>query len=169
MANERRPGRAADGDLGAFPIRGPLPYLPLTEGELQSARLGPFRPAVTWYHRTGEAQAASAAWQGLIPSCWVGGDGCCVFGDNNRDSGSAHRGDWVLEIRSSALAEQQKAWWVPAAAISGAWHRGVFHGADDLRRRGRPLLDPSGSCNCELAAHCAEEIARWRETADALP
>jgi hypothetical protein len=151
--------------VGAFPIRGPLVYLPLTEAEVRSARSGPFRPATVWYHRTAEAQAASAAWQGLIPSCWVGGDGCCVFGVDDPDGGSGYRGDWVLEIHSSALPEEQKAWWVPPVAIRGAWHDGVFHDADDLRSRGWPLLAPSGSCACELAVVVAEEIAAWRAMA----
>ena len=155
--------------LGAFPIRGPLVYLRLTEAEVRAARGGPFRPVVVWYHRTDEAQAASAAWQGLIPSCWVGGDGCCVFGVEDRTGGGTFRGDWVLEIRSRALPEQQKAWWVPAAAIVGAWHDDVFYDADELRRRGRPLLDAAGSCACDLASVVAEEVAAWRETVLALP
>lgn len=157
------------GNLGAFPIRGPLTYLPLTEAEVRVARDGPFRPSVVWYHRTDDAQAASAAWQGLIPSCWVGGDGCCVFGVDERDGASAFRGDWILEIRSSALPAQQKAWWVPAAAIRGAWHEGVFCDAGELRERGGPLLNPANSCGCELSAVVAEEIAAWRETVLALP
>ena len=148
--------------FGAFPVHGPLTYLPLTEAEVRAARSGPFRSPVVWYHRTGEAEAASAAWQGLIPSCWVGGDGCCVFGVEDPAAGSRLRGDWVLEIVSPALPEQQKAWWVPPAAIRGAWYAGVYHYADDLRLRGRPLLDPPGSCACELATVVAEEIARWR-------
>jgi hypothetical protein len=151
--------------FGAFPVRGPLTYLPLTQAEIRAARSGPFRCPVAWYHRTGEAEAASAAWQGLIPSCWVGKDGCCVFGVDGRDAGSRLRGDWVLEIVSSALPEQQKAWWVPPAAIRGAWHDGVFHEADDLRSRGGPLLHPAGSCSCELAAVVAEEVACWRALA----
>lgn len=150
--------------LGAFPIRGPLVYLPLTESDVRAARAAFFRPSVTWYHRTDEAQAASAAWQGLIPSCWVGGDGCCVFGVDDRGGGSSYRGDWVLEIYSPALPEQQKAWWVPAAAVRGGWHVGAFYDADDLRRRGGPLLKPTGSCACDLAAVVAEEVAAWRET-----
>lgn len=150
--------------LGAFPIRGPLVYLPLTEVGVRAARASSFRSPVIWYHRTEEAQAASAAWQGLIPSCWVGGDGCCVFGVDDRGGGGSYRGDWALEIYSPALPEQQKAWWVPAVAVRGAWHDGTFYDANDLRRRGRPLLNPSGACACALAAVVAEEVACWRET-----
>jgi hypothetical protein len=72
------------------------------------------------------------------------------------------RGDWVLEVHSRALPEQQKAWWVPVSAISGAWHSGVFYKAADLRERGGPMVAPADSCTCELAELVAEQVALWR-------
>jgi hypothetical protein len=146
--------------LGAFPIRGPLTYLRLTPAEVQEALAGPYRLPTVWFHMTHQAEAASAAWQGLIPSCWVGGDGCCVFGADRPDA-SALRGDWVLEICSRALPEQQRAWWVPAAAIRGGWHADVFYGRAALRELGPPLLSPTGSCACELTRLVAEQVGFW--------
>lgn len=149
--------------LGAFPVRGPITYLDLTIAEAREALGGPYRPITTWFHQTDRAEAASAAWQGLIPSCWVGGDGCCVFGDDSRENASPFRGDWIVEVRSCALPEQQKAWWVPPAQIVGAWSDGVFYTRDELRGVGSPLLAPSGGCACELTELVAEQVALWRK------
>jgi hypothetical protein len=149
--------------LGAFPILGPLTYLPLTPAEVRGALAGPYRPPTAWFHTTSQPEAASAAWQGLIPSCWVNGDGCCVFG-TDRAEPNAFRGDWTLEILSCGLPEQQTAWWVPPAAIRGAWHAGVFYNVAELRMLGPPLLAPTGSCACELAELVAEQVALWRPT-----
>jgi hypothetical protein len=99
-----------------------------------------------------------------MPSCWVGRDGCCVFGSDRLDAASALRGDWVLEICSRALPEQQKAWWVPAAAIRGGWHADVFYDRAALRELGPPLLAPTGSCACELTMLVAEQVELWRQT-----
>jgi hypothetical protein len=124
---------------------------------------------LVWYHQTSAREAASAGWQGLIPSCWVGGDGCCVFGVDSRDEVSPYRGDWLVEIHSRALPEQQKAWWVPAYAIRGAWHDGTFHGPAELRELGPPLLNPTGICACDLGELVAEQVVLWRPTVVALP
>lgn len=151
--------------VGAFPLRGPITYLAnLTVVEAREALMGAYLPMTTWFHQTGRAEAASAAWQGLIPSCWVGGDGCCVFGDDNRDTVSPFRGDWVVEVRSRALPEQQKAWWVPSAQIIGAWSDDIFYPPDALRALGPALLNPTGTCACDLAELVAEQVALWRET-----
>ena len=136
--------------LGAFPVGGPITYLELSVADARAALGGPHWPITTWFHQTGRAEAASAAWQGLIPSCWVGGDGCCVFGDDSREKAFPFRGEWILEVRSRPLPEQQKAWWVPAEQIVGDWNEGVFYMPDELRAIGRPLLTSSGSCACEL-------------------
>lgn len=149
--------------LGAFPFRGPITYLEMSLADVRSALGGPHRPTTTWFHQTGRAEAASAAWQGLIPSCWVGGDGCCIFGEDSRESVSPFRGDWMLEMRSRALPEQQKAWWVPPQQIIGAWNDGVFYGPAELRELGPPLLAPSGGCACELADLVAQQVALWRK------
>ena len=102
---------------------------------------------------------------GLIPSCWVGNDGCCVFGVDDRSGRSAgYRGDRPLEVQSPALPEQQKAWWVPPAAIRGAWHAGVFFDAVELRRRGGPLLNPKRLVRLRARfLVVAEEFAAWRQ------
>jgi hypothetical protein len=150
--------------LGAFPLRGPITYLHLTATEVREALLGLYPATTTWFHQTAAAEAASAAWQGLIPSCWVGGDGCCVFGDDRRQPASPYRGDWILEIQSPALPEQQKAWWVPAAQVVGAWHDDVFYSAAELRELGSPLLSPTGTCACDLADLVGKQVALWRTT-----
>jgi hypothetical protein len=149
--------------LGAFPVRGPITYLELTVSEAREALEGPRRPITTWFHQTGRAEAASAASQGLIPSCWVGGDGCCVFGDDSRESASPFRGDWILEIRSRTLPEQQKAWWVAPQQIVGGWNDDAFYTPEELRALGPPLLSPGGTCACELAELVAEQVALWRK------
>jgi hypothetical protein len=157
--NSRRPEQ-----LGAFPLRGPVTYLHLTVTEVREALRGPYPATTTWFHQTDEAEAASAVWQGLIPSCWVGGDGCCVFGDDRRQPASPYRGDWILEVQSPALPEQQRAWWVPPARIVGSWHDGGFYSATELRELGPPLLRPTGTCGCDLAELVGEQVALWRMT-----
>jgi hypothetical protein len=144
---------------GAFPALGPLTYLPLDLAAVRAALDGDYERPRTWFHATNEAAARSAAVQGLLPSCWVGGD-CCVFGHDETER--ARRGDWLLEIRSPALPGQLKAWWVPPQAVRGAWHRGRFVGRNELRQGAVALYAVHGSCDCELAALTVEQVARWR-------
>jgi hypothetical protein len=145
---------------GAFPALGPLTYLHLDLAAARAALDGDYERERTWFHATNEASARSAAVQGLLPSCWVGGDCCCVFGHDEPDQ--ARRGDWLLEIRSPALPGQLKAWWVPPQAVRGAWHRGRFVDRHELCQGAVALYAPQGSCDCELAALTVEQVARWR-------
>jgi hypothetical protein len=145
---------------GAFPELGPLTYLFLSAAEVRAALGGVFGREAVWFHATDEVAARSAALQGLLPSCWVGGDCCCVFGHDDR--ARTRRGQWLLEIHSLALPGQLKAWWVPPQAIRGAWHGGAFIPADELRRGAVALAEPDGSCDCDLAALTTEQIALWR-------
>lgn len=151
-------------DRGAFPALGPLTYLHLDSAEVSAALESEAGPECIWYHATDEASARSAALQGLVPSCWRGGDCCCIFGQDERLENA--RRPWLLEIRSPALPGQLKAWWVPAYAIQGAWHRGQFISVAELRQGATALADPAGSCECNLAALTREQVARWREAAE---
>jgi hypothetical protein len=147
-------------DRGAFPALGPLTYLHLREDEVRAALAGDFGGERVWFHATDEAAARSAALQGLVPSCWLGGDCCCVFGHDER--AESRRGQWLLEILSPALPGQLKAWWVPPEAIRGAWHHGKFVAADALREGAVALADPDGGCECDLAPLTVEQVALWR-------
>lgn len=146
---------------GAFSLSGPITYLAGSCAEVEQLLAANYPASTTWFHGTSRSAAVSACWQGLIPSCWCGGDSCCVFGVDSLDT-VAPRHDWVLEIHSPALPGQLKAWWVPPHAIRGAWHRGLFTPAETLREMGAPRLEPSG-CSCELAAKTLEEIGVWRK------
>lgn len=147
-------------DRGAFSALGPLTYLHLSEDEVRAALSGEFGRERVWFHATDEASARSAALQGLVPSCWRGGDCCCVFGHDERVDN--RRGRWLLEIRSAALPGQLKAWWVPPDAIRGAWYDGRFVEAAELRREAVGVAEPDGSCECDLASLTAEQVALWR-------
>jgi hypothetical protein len=98
----------------------------------------------------------------LVPSCWYGGDCCCVCGYDARNQVPAHRGEWVLEIYSRAYDGQAKAWWVPPQAIRGAWNLGVFYEAAELRERGGPLLTNVAGCACNLAPLTLKQGQLWR-------
>jgi hypothetical protein len=152
---------------GAFPRLGPLTYLFLSEAEVRAALGGEYGEERLWFHATDEAAARSAALQGLLPSCWLGGDCCCVFGHDDREQ--ARRGEWLLEILSPALPGQLKAWWVPPEAIRGAWHHGAFVPAAELRQNAVPLCGPSTACECDLGRLTAEQVSRWRASAANLP
>jgi hypothetical protein len=117
-----------------------------------------------WYHATHESAARAACRQGLIPSCWTGGDSCCVFGYDKMEDIPVHRGEWVIEVRSRALDSQLKAWWVPVGAITGVWLRGTFLSVEQIRVSITSLAQPTGNCICELSALTAFETSRWRET-----
>ncbi len=149
---------------GTFPSIGPVTYLPLAPHEVRDLMKGEPPIERTWFHATHERAARAACRQGLIPSCWTGGDSCCVFGYDDMDQIPIHRGEWVLEVLSHALESQLKAWWVPATAISGVWRRGRFTRADALRVPSSWLSAPSGSCACDLADLTTTQIKRWRTT-----
>jgi hypothetical protein len=150
---------------GAFPALGPVTYLPIGEDEVEAALLTPAPEEQTWFHATNEYAARAACRQGLIPSCWVGGDSCCVFGYDTRGDIPAYRGEWVLEIRSHALASQLKAWWVPVNAIRRIWTRGEALLPSAVAARAVRLASPKG-CDCELAGQTKAQIERWRATWD---
>jgi hypothetical protein len=158
------PATFGNSDAGAFPLAGPLTYLrvPLAEIRdcLQSAE---FAPVSIWFHATSEHAARAAAAEGLIPSCWCGGDSCCVFGHSSFDEMPRwRRQDWVVEIESRALPGQLRAWWVPPQAIRGVWHDGQFFGRDELEARSGVAELVSESCPCDLHGLTSEQIARWR-------
>jgi hypothetical protein len=154
---------------GAFPRDRPLTYLHLTEAEVRALRAQAPPPEVTWFHATSEEAACAAALYGLVPSCWRGGDSCCVFGYSFREEiPLRRRRDWIVEVHSRALPGQLKAWWVPPQAIHGAWHHDRFHPATDLRERAAEIPEVRQQCGCDLALVTAEEIARWRQVAAML-
>jgi len=150
--------------VGAFSLSGPATVLATSEEELRALMRANFPAVSVWFHGTNRAAAASAAWQGLVPSCWCGGDNCCVFGEAHRAAVAPHH-DWVIDIRSAALPGQLKAWWVPPQFIEGAWNEGHFYGPDDLRAMGGPLLRPVG-CRCELAGATATQLKDWRRAVE---
>src|SRR4051812_39332423 len=130
---------------------------------------GEYASLSRWYHATTEAAATSAAWQGLVPGCWQGGDCCCVCGYDSLDEVPVHRSEWILEIYSRAYDGQAKAWWVPPQAIRGAWNRGAFYEATELRERGEPLLGEVDGCVCNLADLTLEQARLWRAQLAQVP
>lgn len=153
-----------DSDAGAFPLAGPLTYLRADFAEIREhLESAEFAPVSIWFHATSEHAARAAAVEGLVPSCWCGGDSCCVFGRSSLNEVPRwRRADWVVEIESRALPGQLKAWWVPPQAIRGAWHEGQFFTREDLVARSG-LADAVGeSCPCDLHELTREQIARWR-------
>jgi hypothetical protein len=150
---------------GAFPALGPVTYLPMAEDEVAAALVTPAPEERTWFHATNEDAARAACRQGLIPSCWVGGDSCCVFGYERCGDIPAYRGEWVLEIRSHALSSQLKAWWVPATTIRRVWKNGEPLSPATLAALAVQLASPKG-CDCELAGQTRVQIERWRRTWD---
>jgi hypothetical protein len=150
---------------GAFPTVGPVPYLFLSETEVRAASAsGPFPPETNWIHATYPDRLASVLREGLIPSCWWGGDSCAVFGFDRPDEvPMCRRDDWLLEVRSRALPGSVKAWWVPPTAIQRLWrggqpvsiHEGLMQGVP----AGPPIQD---GCSCDLAEIVREQQAGWR-------
>lgn len=150
-------------DLGVLPAEGPLPYLPENERPVRERFAGELPTAVrTWWHVTWEPMPALAARQGLIPSCWRGGDCCVVFGHDERFESSPAKGDVVIEVRSRALSGQLKALWVPWWCIVGAWRGEQFISAERLREEPAELVDPTTGCGCGLSAYMHEQQALWR-------
>src|SRR5436853_444325 len=139
-------------DLGVLPAEGPVPYLP-EEGRPAAERFATVKPTAvrTWFHATWEPMPAVASRQGLIPSCWRGGDCCVVFGHDERVEPSPLKGDVIIEVRSRALPGQLKCLWVPWWCIVGAWREGAFVPAERLRDEPVELLDLTAGCGCELS------------------
>jgi hypothetical protein len=153
--------------LGAFPKIGPVVYLDISEDSIREAlESGPYPAETTWLHATYSDRLPLIARTGLIPSCWWGGDSCAIFGVRRRqDLGLVRRSDPLIEVRSRALHDSAKAWWVPPSAIKGVW-RGT-------RRLRLTTGSPSGSpvwprepngCSCELREIVREQQLLWRET-----
>jgi hypothetical protein len=151
--------------LGAFPHIGPLTYIADDVVHARETMHGDYPTLRRWFHAATEEAAASAAWQGLVPGCWQGGDCCCVCGSDSLDEVPSYRGDWILEIYSRACDGQAKAWWVPPQAIRGAWNLGAFYDAVELRERGGPLLDEVSGCACNLSELTSEQAHLWRAQA----
>lgn len=152
-------------ELGLLPVEGPVPYLP-DDGRPAGAYFAGVKPAAvrTWWHVTLEPLPALVARQGLIPSCWRGGDGCVIFGHDERIEPPPLKGDVVVEVRSRALPGQLKALWVPWWCIVGAWRGDQFVSAEHLREEGAELIDPTNGCSCELSSFMREQQALWRST-----
>lgn len=152
--------------LGAFPLLGPVTYMLLGIEGVRAALRGPYPERRIWYHATWESTLGSILRVGIIPSCWWGGDGCCVFGYDRWEEIPEHRRNaWVLDVHSSALPGQLKAWWVPPSAIRGAWHDGTLHEPAELRSRHPATpLEATDGCSCELRWLVAEQQRFWRTT-----
>ena len=150
-------------DDGAFSIAGPAVYLTDDPGEASALLRDRRPPPAIWFHATSREGATSAARWGILPGCWRGHDTCAIFGVESLDGVHAHHGDWILEIRSRALACQAKAWWVPPRSILGAWHERAFTRAQALRAADAspPALR---ACSCGLSGLVREQIAAWRAT-----
>lgn len=155
-------------ELGSFPMRGPVTYLHLSPEEVDDAFRGPRPPIRRWFHATRAEFIGSICVQGILPSCWSGGDTCGVCGYDKLTQLPAELGQWALEVESPALPGDLKAWWVPSTAIRGAWCDGLFYPADALRIDARPLLTPTG-CPCEMSAMTDDQIAIWRTTWSSAP
>jgi hypothetical protein len=152
--------------LGAFPRLGPVTYLPLSPDAVREALTGEYPPNRTWFHATWERSLGSILRAGLIPSCWWGGDACCVFGYDRREDIPQHRASgWILEFHSRALEDQLKAWWVPVSALRGAWRWDRFWSVDELRRQftGSAAATTHG-CYCELSELSVEQQRLWQTT-----
>jgi hypothetical protein len=153
--------------LGAFPAVGPLPYLDLPEGELRAAaESGPYPAETTWFHATYPDRLPLILRTGLIPSCWWGGDSCAVFGVAAHDGvGVMRQDDPLIEVRSCALPDSPKAWWVPPFAIRGVWLHGKRQPVSpDLFRISIAWPRAPDGCGCELTEMVREEQELWRRT-----
>jgi len=155
----------AEVELGVLPLAGPVPYLTLSERRARTLLLGP-RPttASTWVHATSIDGAIAAACEGLIPSCWRGGDGCVVFGSSALEDVHPARGPALVQVRSRAIAGQLRAWWVPRAQVRGAWIDGKFVGVQALRATAHRRLADVTPCSCPLADLVREQQELWQRT-----
>ncbi|MFL5901779.1 MAG: hypothetical protein ACJ75S_11360 [Solirubrobacterales bacterium] len=153
-----------DTELGVLPSEGPLPYLFDDGRPAEERAAGPLpETATTWWHRTHEPVPTIAARQGLIPSCWRGGDACVVFGRDRRRV-LRGQGEVVIEVCSRALPGELKALWVPWWCVIGVWREDGFTTAEELRTEPVELLDAGGGCECQLSDFMIEQQRLWRET-----
>jgi hypothetical protein len=153
--------------LGAFPTLGPLPFLHLSEDEVRGAAIGgPFPSEATWFHMTYPDRLSIILRTGLIPTCWFGGDSCAVFGlERHEEVPLMRKGDWILEIRSCALAGPAKAWWVPLSSIYRLWRGGVAHHVPPATFDDQPHWPRQiHGCDCSLSDIVSEQQALWRST-----
>jgi hypothetical protein len=165
MSESRSDAQRDASELGILPLLGPVPYLAESDREARALLAGPCPSERTlWLHATSCEVALIAAHQGLIPSCWHGGDGCVVFGCADPEDAVPPRGDALIEIESRALPGQQRAWWVPWPLIRGAWMRGKFVTVGQLRDR--PMLRGTEvcPCACPLSSLVSEQQALWRSS-----
>lgn len=162
----RQPGRSGPSrPAGSFPKLGPVTYLPISPAEVAQALLGACPPTTIWYHATLDSRLHQVCAAGVLPSCWWGGDSCCVFGyDRIEDVPGVRSKGWILEVESAALAGDLKAWWVPPTAIRGAWRGGTFHRRGDLAGAPSQPPDIGDGCSCDLTELVSSEKARWRQT-----
>jgi hypothetical protein len=157
--------------LGVLPLEGPVPYLH-DDGRVPANRFNSELPSTvrTWWHLTHEPVPAIAARQGLIPSCWFGGDSCVVFGHDDFEPGEASEDISVIEVRSRALAGQLKALWVPWFCVVGVWRGRDFVPSRDLLAEQGQISDPVERCGCgvsnfcELSSFMTEQQDLWRST-----
>lgn len=146
---------------GSFPALGPITYLHLMPTEVDEALRSARPPVSRWFHATRAEFVGSICLQGVLPSCWSGGDTCGVCGYDTLAQVPAELGQWAIEVESAALPGELKAWWVPPTAVRGAWVDGLFYPAEELRVDAKPLLQPV-ACSCELASHTQAQISLWR-------
>lgn len=157
--------------LGVLPLEGPVPYLH-DNGRTPADRFNSELPSAvrTWWHFTYEPVPVIAARQGLIPSCWLGGDCCVVFGHDDFKPGEASGDTSVIEVRSRALEGQLKALWVPWFCVVGVWRGHDFVPSSELIAKEAPLVDPVEECGCGLSTSCelssfmVEQQDLWRST-----
>lgn len=148
---------------GVFPLGNPIPYT----GRVEQLCADNLPPQLTWYHRTRAENVASIVRLGLIPSCWFGGDCCCVFGvDTLGFAVATDPEEWVIEIRSRAEpGTDLKAWWVPPNRIEGAWHLGHFVSpASLLSIPGRDITQRLGKLCCSDGL-CTVQFHTWQQLA----
>jgi hypothetical protein len=155
---------------GTFPLLGPVPYIAEDEITARGMLTGQTLPAEsTWWHVTYPENLSNVLRTGLAPSCWWGSDGCAVFGIDSRvDVPTWRRDHWVLEIRSRALPDSAKAWWVPPRLILGGWQQDRFYSRTQLlaqeRNRERQHIGWFDGCICSLSGVCREQQSAWRAT-----
>jgi hypothetical protein len=99
----------------------------------------------------------------IMPSCSWGGDSCAIFGvDQPRDMSLVRRADPLIEVRSRALDNSVKVWWVPPSAIQGVWLGSERRSLSPERDAGSLVWshEPDG-CGCELTEIVREQQQLW--------
>lgn len=147
--------------FGVFPLGNPIPYT----GQVEPVHRGNIPARRTWYHATWEERVGAIARWGLLPSCWFGGDCCCVFGyDTSEGAAASLPNRWIIEVQSRVEADTDlKAWWVPPWCISGAWHQGHFSSRETLLRF--PVWDVTARLGqfCCSDGLCVAQYELWRQ------